>query len=116
MTQKMRVIYKVTWPNGKIYVGSDLTDSITYFGSPDKSLIEADFPTREARRDITVRREILWESEAASTAEVLRKEREWIVALRANNPAIGYNRTPRLGSLMPSSGDTSMTRPGRIPR
>ena len=37
----MKVVYKVTWPNGKIYVCSDLTDLITYFGSPDKSLIEA---------------------------------------------------------------------------
>ena len=32
----MKVIYKVTWPKGKIYVGSDLTDSITFFGSPDR--------------------------------------------------------------------------------
>jgi hypothetical protein len=91
----MKVIYKVTWPNGKIYVGSDLTDSITYFGSPNKRLIEADFPTREARRDMTVRREIIWESETASDAEVLRKERESIIALRANDPAIGYNRNPK---------------------
>ncbi|HEX6978809.1 MAG TPA: GIY-YIG nuclease family protein [Alphaproteobacteria bacterium] len=91
----MKVVYKITWPNGKIYVGSDLTDSITYFGSPDKKLIEADFPTREARRDMVVRREILWESETASDAEVLRKEQELIVALRANDPAIGYNKTPR---------------------
>ena len=30
----MKVVYKVTWPNGKIYIGSDLTDSIRYFGSP----------------------------------------------------------------------------------
>jgi hypothetical protein len=91
----MKVIYKITWPNGKIYVGSDLTDSITYFGSPDKRLIEADFPTRESRRDMTVRREILWESEMASDAEVRRTEREMIVALRANDPMIGYNRNPR---------------------
>lgn len=91
----MKVIYKVTWPNGKIYVGSDLTDSITYFGSPDKSLIEADFPTREARRDITVRREILWESDTASKAETLRKERDLIVALRANCRSIGYNKSPK---------------------
>jgi hypothetical protein len=91
----MKVVYKVTWPNGKIYVGSDLTDSITYFGSPGKSQIEADFSTREARRDMTVRREILWESETASDAEVLQKERELIVALRANDPAIGYNKNPR---------------------
>jgi len=95
MIQKVKVIYKVTWPNGKIYVGSDLTDSITYFGSPDMRLIEADFSTREARQDMTVRREILWESEAASRAEVLRKERELIIALRANDPTVGYNRNPR---------------------
>ena len=91
----MKVIYKITWPNGKIYVGSDLTDSITYFGSPAKALLEADFPTREARRDMSVRREILWESDTASDNEVLRKERELIVALDANDPAIGYNRSPR---------------------
>ncbi|MCB8840648.1 hypothetical protein [Aurantimonas sp. VKM B-3413] len=48
----MKVVYKVTWPNGKIYVGSDTTDSIAYFGSPSKSArraIEADFPTRTSR-------------------------------------------------------------------
>ena len=95
MPQRMKVVYKVTWPNGKIYVGSDLTDSITYFGSPDKRLIEADFPTREARQNITVRREILWESDTASNAEVLRMEKESIIALRANDSAIGYNKTPR---------------------
>ncbi len=42
-----------------------------------------------------VRREILWESDAASKAEVLSKERELIVALRANDPAIGYNKSPK---------------------
>ncbi len=98
MTQKMKVVYKVTWPNGKIYVGSDLTDSITYFGSPDKCPIESDFSSREARRDLTVRREILWESATASNAEVLMKEREMIVRLRANDPAVGYNKNPRPGS------------------
>ena len=29
----MKVIYKITCPNGKIYIGQDLTDSINYFGS-----------------------------------------------------------------------------------
>jgi hypothetical protein len=90
----MKAIYKVTWPNGKIYVGSDLTDSIIYFGSSDKYLIEANFPTREARRDMTIRREILWESETASRADVLNKERALIVAWAARDPAIGYNRSP----------------------
>lgn len=62
----VKVIYKITWPNGKIYVGSDLTDSITYFGSPNKHLIETDFPSREARRDMIVRRQILRESETSA--------------------------------------------------
>ena len=52
----MKVIYKITYPNGKVYVGKDLTDSINYFGSADGRLIEADF-TRAQRRDFTIRRE-----------------------------------------------------------
>lgn len=69
----MKVIYKITYPNGKIYIGKDMTDSITYFGSADKRLIEKDF-TREQRRDFVVRREIIWESEDASDEEVSRRE------------------------------------------
>ena len=42
----MKVIYKITYPNGKIYIGKDLTDSINYFGSANRKLIEKDF-TRE---------------------------------------------------------------------
>ena len=56
-TQKMKVIYKITYPNGKIYVGQDVTDSINYFGSADGELIEQDF-TREQRRDFTIRKEM----------------------------------------------------------
>jgi len=29
----VKVVYKITYPNGKIYVGQDLTNSINYFGS-----------------------------------------------------------------------------------
>ncbi len=89
----MKVVYKITYPNGKIYVGQDLTDSINYFGSADSALIARDF-TREQRRDFTIRREILWESEGASDAEVSRRELAFIRALRSNDPAVGYNRWP----------------------
>jgi hypothetical protein len=51
--------------------------------------------TREQRRDFTIRREILWESETATPAEVSVKEVEFIRALRANDPAIGYNEWPK---------------------
>lgn len=89
-----KVVYKITYPNGKIYVGKDLTDSINYFGSADSALIAADF-TREQRRDFTIRKEILWESQDADDATVNAKEIEFIRALRSNNPTIGYNRWPK---------------------
>jgi len=87
------VIYKITYPNGKIYVGQDGIDSINYFGSPNKELIAKDFP-REQRQMFTVTREILWESETATPTDVDQKETELILALRANDPAIGYNQSP----------------------
>ena len=90
----MNVIYKITYPNGKIYIGQDVTDSINYFGSASSALIAKDF-TREQRRDFTIRREILWESETATRDEVNRKEIEFIFLHRSNDPMIGYNRRPR---------------------
>ena len=57
-TTPMMVIYKITYPNGKIYVGQDRTDSINYFGSASSKLIAEDF-TREQRRDFTIRKEIV---------------------------------------------------------
>jgi hypothetical protein len=90
----MKVIYKITYPNGKIYVGKDLTDNINYFGSAASKLIEKDF-TREERREFTIKREILWESEDAADAEVNQIEIQYITSLRSNDPAIGYNRWPK---------------------
>jgi hypothetical protein len=90
----MKVIYKITYPNGKIYVGKDFTDSVNYFGSANSELIARDF-TREQRRDFTIRKELLWESESASDAEVNAKEVEFITRLHANDPAIGYNQWPK---------------------
>lgn len=91
----MNVVYKITFPNGKIYVGQDRTDDITYFGSPNRTLVARDF-TREQRRSFTVTREILWESETATPSEVNSKEVEFIISLRSNDPSIGYNRWPKL--------------------
>jgi hypothetical protein len=91
----MKVIYKITYPNGKIYIGKDLTDSINYFGSADSTLIEKDF-TGEQRRDFTIRKEILWESEDASDTEVNQKEVELIQKYRSNDPSVGYNQWPNV--------------------
>lgn len=93
----LRVVYKITYPNGKIYVGQDVTDDINYFGSASRELIAADF-TRQERRHFTIRREILWESESASPSEVNAQELHFIRLLRSNDPKVGYNRHPKFGA------------------
>ncbi|TDW58449.1 hypothetical protein PU634_00125 [Oceanimonas pelagia] len=91
----LKVIYKITYPNGKIYIGKDLTDSINYFGSASDELIAKDF-TREQRQSMTIRKDILLESDDA--AEINRRESEFIREYQSNNPDIGYNRWPKFRS------------------
>jgi hypothetical protein len=107
-------IYKITYPNGKIYVGMDLTGTITYFGSPSasaKERIAADLAGH--RFDLSVRKEILWESETATDAEVRARERNFIRETGANNPAVGYNLTPRWSesAVAPNLTGTAATHP-----
>ena len=91
---QMKCIYKITYPNGKIYIGKDLTGSINYFGSAHDELIAVDF-TPEQQRSFTICKQILWESAAAPDAEVNQKELELIRLHRFNDPAVGYNRWPK---------------------
>ena len=91
----MKVVYKITYPNGKIYIGQDVTDDINYFGSADSRLIRRDF-SREQMRDFSIRKEILWESESATPQEVNAKEIELILQCQSNDPAVGYNQRPIL--------------------
>ena len=87
------VVYKITYPNGKIYVGQDRTNNINYFGSADADIIASDFSWEE-RQIFSVTREILW-SGVASRSEITRIEIEWIQKLGSNSPSIGYNRFPK---------------------
>jgi len=89
-------VYKITYPNGKIYIGQDSTNTITYFGSPDSRLIAVDFMP-EQRKSFTITRDILWASDTASPVELNRVEMEMIRQHRSNDPAVGYNRLPRFG-------------------
>ena len=90
--KNLKVVYKITYPNGKIYIGKDLTDSINYFGSASSELIAKDF-TREEREDFTIRKEILFESE--SEQETNKKEIELIKEFKSNDSNIGYNQWPK---------------------
>jgi hypothetical protein len=44
----MKIIYKITYPNGKIYIGQDRTNSINYFGCANSKIIAQDF-TKDKR-------------------------------------------------------------------
>lgn len=92
------VVYKLTFPNGKIYVGKDIGaggHSLRYFGSWNRELVERDF-SKEELKDFTLRKEILFESD--DKQEVGQREMELIVALGANDPKKGYNRAPKFRS------------------
>ncbi len=90
----MKIIYKITYPNGKIYIGKDLTDSINYFGSADHDVLAKDY-TRDQRKDFTIRKEIIWESETATDSEVNQREVEYIREFKSNHAKVGYNRWPK---------------------
>jgi hypothetical protein len=44
----VKIVYELTYPNGKIYAGMDLTGSIGYLGSPNCNAIELDSRLRYA--------------------------------------------------------------------
>jgi hypothetical protein len=59
---RAKVVYKPTFPNGRIYIGLDLTNTLTYFGSSNiADQIEADLGPAVCR-DLTVRKPVLWSS------------------------------------------------------
>ena len=93
----MKQIYKITYPTGKIYIGKDSVGSYRYYGSPDMRVVNEDFAKlpEPMRKNYTIRKEILWESDDCSEAELSAKEVEFIRKFRSNNPTVGYNRWPR---------------------
>jgi hypothetical protein len=61
-------------------------------------LVNADFAklSQEQQLDYTVRKEVLWQSETATEAELSAKEVEMIRKYNSNDPDIGYNQWPKL--------------------
>ena len=86
------VVYKITFPNGKVYIGKDIGGqghSIRYFGSWDNATVENDF-SKEELSSFTLKKEILFES--SDKDEVSRKEFELILGHNSHNLLFGYNR------------------------
>lgn len=89
------IVYKITFPNGKIYIGKDIGGSghsLRYFGSWDNETVEKDFSIEQIMR-FTLTKEILFESDDKNLVSA--KESELIREYRSNDIAIGYNRTHR---------------------
>lgn len=89
------VIYKIIFPNNKIYIGKDIGKkghSFNYFGSWNDEYVKKDF-TKEELNNFTITKEILFESNNKS--EINKKEVEFIKNYQSNNPDIGYNRWPK---------------------
>ncbi|QTR54908.1 hypothetical protein [Thiothrix unzii] len=93
-------VFKITFPNGKIYVGSDTAstarlDFFKYFGSPRKAKTDmlhelgAYLTTGDA---YVLQKEILYAQENVKVGDILRVEQQYIKALNAKDPSIGYNR------------------------
>jgi len=91
-TLKVGVIYKITYPNGKIYIGQDRTDDINYFGSADSHTIARDFGVW--KQEFIIKKEILYRKHGISIQDLNKKERAFIEKNRSNDPRIGYNRMP----------------------
>lgn len=87
---KCGVIYKITYPNGKIYIGQDRTNDINYFGSAKGRIIAEDF-TDEQRRDFTIRREILLTLRNKTIHDFIKAEQRFIRQYNSDDPTVGYN-------------------------
>jgi hypothetical protein len=92
--KKLRVgiIYLITYPNGKIYIGQDRTDDINYFGSACSFMIAKDFNKKE-RMNFTVKKQIVEYKKHITIKELNVLERKWIQQYNSNDPDVGYNRT-----------------------
>ena len=91
----MPYIYKITYPNGKIYIGSDMTDSYNYCGSPHAE--ELMKYLKSIKDDIVIHKQIIkdYPKGTITEKELHVEEVNFIHKYQSNNPEIGYNLKPR---------------------
>lgn len=74
------------------YVGKDLTNTLTYFGSVNDNLVKKDF-SEEQMKSFTITKEIIFESE--NIEEINKVEAKLIADLQSNNAEVGDNMWPK---------------------
>ena len=93
-------VFKITFPNGKIYVGSDTAstarlDYFKYFGSPQKAkskMLNEMGEYLDGTRTYSLKKEILHAEENVRVGDILQIEQKFIKVLNAKDPRVGYNR------------------------
>jgi hypothetical protein len=88
--------YRITYPNGKVYIGADYSDhadlmGYSYLGSMSKKGKAVLRDDMQGAKSITIQREIIWEGRGLTVSEVISKGRELIAAHDSRNPDKGYN-------------------------
>lgn len=93
-------VYKVTFPNGKTYIGSDTAataeyDYYKYMGSPigkTKALMHSELqPLLNESKRLTLTKVLLYEARDCTVAHIKSKEREFIKLTDSTNREVGYN-------------------------
>lgn len=86
----MSQVFRVTFPNGKIFIGYDMIGQICYFGGFDSARIQEELKPFKYSK-VSLQKELLWESETATEDEVLKTNERYVSIFRSNDPDIGYN-------------------------
>jgi len=93
-------VFKITFPNKKIYIGSDTASTarlnfFKYFGTPQKAKTEMLSEMGEyltGSKAYVLKKEILHAQENVRVGDILQIEQQFIKALNAKDPSVGYNR------------------------
>lgn len=93
-------VFKITYPNEKIYIGSDTArtaqlDFFKYFGSPQAAkadMLDDMGEYLSGSKPYVIQKEILHVEQNVRVGDILQIEQQFIKSLNAKNPDIGYNR------------------------
>ena len=96
---KPGLVYKITFINGKIYIGQNTERNLKfgdpfYVGSFNREYVYQDLMNSgwDGSSFPVISKEILWQSDNTTINEVTKKEIEYIKQYKSTNPQIGYNQ------------------------